>query len=223
MRFTDIISSYYYSRYRPYFNNTFVVNSDSADILLYDFRVTETCYETPLGNVGATYSAIKFPACVINKDFGGSFTLPKTPLSILKNVLTNHNYISKWKDIGSTDTTPLFYSVCGLLLDSNMVPILEVTSRRNKENDAVEAIVVRINSIHCTREHPLFKYIYNSVIKQCIGRRIERAPIEVYILENFKSPLYTPNPEFFETAKHEEEIHNILTRNADDIISYIMR
>ena len=223
MRFIDIISSYYRSRCRDYSNNSFYINGDDADILFYDLRVTETHYETPLGSLGKPYSALKFPAYVITNNFGQSIDLPKTPLSILRNAITNNNYILSWKERESTEGTPFLYSVYGLLLDSNRVPIMEITSRRKKDTDAIEAVVIRINSIYSTREHPLFKYIYNSVIKNCIGEHIGRAPIEIHILENFKSPLYIPNSEFFETAKHEEEIHNILTRNAYDIISYVMQ
>ena len=222
MRFIDIISNYYRSRYRNYTNN-YYIGSDDSDIMLYDFRVTETTYETPMGNLGIPYSTLKFPAYVVSKGFRGSVRLPKTPLSILRNVIGINNYITSWKEREEPNDNPLLYSVYGLVLDSNMVPIMEITSRKKKEDDIIEAVVIRINSIYSTREHPLFKYIYNSVIKNCIGERIGRIPVEIHILENFKSPLYIPNPEFFETAKHEEEIHNILTRNADDIISYIMR
>lgn len=223
MKFLEIVSGYYRIRNRRgSLNSSFKITGEYSDIMLYDLRVTDTHYETPLGNAGNPYSRYSFPACVIYPGYREGPVLPKTPISILRNTITNSNYITNWRE-RPEDTRPFLCSTYGLILDANMVPIIEVTSKRNKKYDVVESIIIRINSSHINNTHPFFKYIYNTVVKQCIGAHIGLIPIDIHISENFKSPLYLPNSEFFETVRHEEEIANILSSKADDIVNYVMQ
>lgn len=206
--------------------------TDHERVYVYNLRRKNNTVEVPLGCNHGDIHGLNGINFTIRSDTYYSYTvLPKTPLSGLNNFFNTKKGFYKFikftieGDISTSRENITNTGIYGLFMDNHGIPLMEITEVCQEDDSghlSTVKYIMRIKKSWVMQDTKFTNYIKGSVLKLLVSSDLNGYPLDILIIDEWDSPIYSVNVPYTSLEAHNTEISRILSEHTNAIVRAVL-